>query len=1248
MAESINGDSVPESVVSEVNANGSVEQEEKPVPELTPAEQLQLQAEQEAAAAEAAAPKVNGKKSTGLDVTSDEAFPSLGGPAKAPAVRQWGAKHSGSAANLTGTGSTWTPQISSGGHQLTHELLKENKRPESELRKPAADLIREIMKKTGTQIERQNIKITGATIYIINGTPAARLQAKKLINKEFAAKGIHTVSVPAGVRPFIIGKKGAKIQELQTKTGTNIKVQAQADDQEIPDDYPINITVEGDGDGVAEAVRLIQLIVSERVIKIHRRIECPGQYYPFIAGPFQSNVERWEEMVDKVIVPEYITSGTPPPNYAPPSGPIEVHGEKNAVELVVKEIHDKIAEIERAGYTHSTAGLGQSDRNKIRLFTRNKGKLIQQVLQETGSTVITPPSNVQAERLIIFGPLDAKRKAIANVYEKMDQVRVNALELCRPFATAAIGAKPHARNVVRHTRRKPAIRAIESECNVDIEWPPSSVLNDPTGSCVVHIIAASDEALLSAKNRFIEFVGAYASYERFDYVDVDPLHHKHVRGKDTKNTEKIGAAHSVELLFPEESDDEQIVLIYEGASKDKEEMKQALEATKAQIAEVVKSQANIVTVTLDVVKELHDKIRGDRGTILNALNPSGVAVQFGEPKPRPGRVPPAEQTADTITLRGPDAHVETARKNILAFLKSTEAQQTPEIITVAFEYNKQFSGNLIGQKGANLNKLRDELGVDVKLNEGSGEIRGVQVCVDAAKKKIFQHLKELEDKATVVVKVPQQYHSVIIGSEGSTVRRLEDRYNVRINFPRAGKGEDAAESKQAADEIIIKGSKKEVEEARKEVTDLWKYEAENSHTATISVTARTIGFMFKTASKDIKQLREESTARIMIPQEDKSADPETKLEIKIKGQKDAVQHAKNVLSAIANTAENTSSRTITVDKKYHRSLIGQGGSTLKSIVVSAGGPDDRAALARMVRFPNQGSDSNEITVQGNSAVVDKIIEAIETIVEEKKNQITSIIEVAPESHRKLIGREGSTRKELESTFNVSIDIPRQKPNQANVSSEIKITGTPESVEKATEHILELVKEPEGETVEVPRYLHHSIAEGSFFKHLHSKYKVSVDHNGVPRPPKPADVKQTSTEPLPLIIDDDAAQNESWEIVENTPTEDDGTYPWVLRGTPDNIAKAKVELEKAIANAKKQSCTGFLVLPDPRKYRFVVGPGGSTVDRIRKETGCRITIPRNQAAGEAIVIHGSKESVEKAKEAVLEVVKKSGSGEGRRY
>lgn len=312
-------------------------------------------------------------------------------------------------------------------------------------------------------------------------------------------------------------------------------------------------------------------------------------------------------------------------------------------------------------------------------------------------------------------------------------------------------------------------------------------------------------------------------------------------------------------------------------------------------------------------------------------------------------------------------------------------------------------------------------------------------------------------------------------------------------------------------------------------------------------------------------------------------------------------------------------------------------------MVGAGGPDDRTALARMVRFPNQDSEGHEITVQGNADVVDKIVKSIQKIVAEKANQVSITIEVAPEKHRKLIGREGSIRKEIEATFGVTIDIPRHRPGQVS-SSDIKITGAEENIEKAKNNILERIKDDEGETMMVPRHLYHAITDGGeFVRQLYKQYKVKVNHNNEPRPPKSEDRKPKVNDDLPLITDtEDTSQKYTWEIEETLRVED-GDFPWVLVGTPEDIEKAKVDIEKAIATAEKQSCIGYLILPNPSKYRYVVGPGGSQVNKIRRDTGCRITIPRNQSNNEAITMHGSKEGLEKAKEIILGLVNQNGNG-----
>ena len=293
-------------------------------------------------------------------------------------------------------------------------------------------------------------------------------------------------------------------------------------------------------------------------------------------------------------------------------------------------------------------------------------------------------------------------------------------------------------------------------------------------------------------------------------------------------------------------------------------------------------------------------------------------------------------------------------------------------------------------------------------------------------------------------------------------------------------------------------------------------------------------------------------------------------------------------------------------------------------------------------------------MEGNQAIVEKIVAAIEAFVDQRENQVTETIEVAPEKHRLLIGHGGETRKNLENKFEVSIDIPKQSV-QGAARSLIKVAGLPDQVQKAKAHILEMVKEQEGETIQVPRGVHHIISDnGQLFRRLRNDHKVTVDHAGQQPPARSSAAPRPRVNggaSLPLITDDpDNVDNFSWEIVDqSSENAEDGEIPWVLRGSPENIAKARAALEKALAQAQQQSATGYLILPDPKTYRFVIGPGGSQINSIRKQTGCKINVPRDQAKGEAIEIVGSKDGVEQAKDIILEVVKKgasNGNGRGR--
>lgn len=314
-------------------------------------------------------------------------------------------------------------------------------------------------------------------------------------------------------------------------------------------------------------------------------------------------------------------------------------------------------------------------------------------------------------------------------------------------------------------------------------------------------------------------------------------------------------------------------------------------------------------------------------------------------------------------------------------------------------------------------------------------------------------------------------------------------------------------------------------------------------------------------------------------------------------------------------------------------------------MVNAGGSDDRRELARTVQFPKAEADGNVIKVEGKEDIVDKIIAAMQKIVSERESQATETFDVPTDKHRSLIGRGGETKKDLESKFKVSIDIPRQGSGQ----NAIKVSGLPADVEAAKTHILDLVKDQEGETVQVPKKVHHTIADnGQFFRQLRNNHQVTVDHAGHKIPAKPAQPTNVrgSGANMPLMTDEPSdEESHIWTLASGSENPIEGDIPWILRGPPDNVAKAQSILAAAIESALKNTTVGYLILPDPSTYRFVIGQGGSKVNSIRKASGCKITVPRNQGDGEAIEILGTAEGVEKAKDLVLEAVQEGMSNSG---
>ncbi|MBE3043332.1 hypothetical protein IMZ48_12330, partial [Candidatus Bathyarchaeota archaeon] len=567
-------------------------------------------------------------------------------------------------------------------------------------------------------------------------------------------------------------------------------------------------------------------------------------------------------------------------------------------------------------------------------------------------------------------------------------------------------------------------------------------------------------------------------------------------------------------------------------------------------------------------------------------------------------------TKTKVSLKGPASAVKTLAEKVEQFVAQEKEDEKERGFTLSFDFPQKFANHLIGKGGSNIRDLRDKFDVEIQVQDGKVELKGPKAKAETAKSHILSLGRSWADEATYTLKIDPKFHREIIGKEGSQVNKLQDRYKVLIFFPRSAKptpedqgdaSSDAGKPKrqqQASDEVVVRGPSKGADAARDELVSLHHYLRDNSHTVTVKIQQKQVPSLIGQGGSALEDLRLSTGAKIDIP-----ADRSTEMvEVQLKGTKDQVAAAKKVLEQKRSVFDDTVVRTIDVDRKHHKALIGPGGSNLRTLVVGAGGSDDRRELARAIQFPKQDADGNTIKVEGRSEVVDKIIEAIEAKAAEWENQVTEVIDVPTEKHRSLIGRGGDIKRQMESKLEVSIDIPRQGDGKTGV----KITGRPEKVASAKEHIETLLKGQEGETVQIPRAMHHAVSNnGQFFRKLRNDMSVTVDHAGQSTPAKPETTRATGGS-LPLISDDadEASDAHSWTIVQNVSSSEDGDIPWVLRGSAENVEKAKKAIQTALEQASKQDTTGLLTLPEARNYRFIIGQGGSKVKSIRGESGCK--------------------------------------------
>ncbi|KAI6786522.1 hypothetical protein KC358_g19155, partial [Hortaea werneckii] len=401
---------------------------------------------------------------------------------------------------------------------------------------------------------------------------------------------------------------------------------------------------------------------------------------------------------------------------------------------------------------------------------------------------------------------------------------------------------------------------------------------------------------------------------RFQPVNVDPFYHSHLRQQGAR---QIRDQYGVHVVVPEDSEDSPVLLVFEDrapspeyqlprrqpTAQDSQSFQQALQDAQRHIGNLMSSHQGIVSRDVEAPVKFHDKIRRHVDRHHQSLPQGQIPVQVAYGNQRqPGQ---RRQQAPNVNLRGPQDFVDALNQSLLAFIEQEKQDELERGFTLTFDFPQKFANHLIGRKGENINRLREEFDVDIQLQDGKCEIKGPEAKANACKRHVLDMGRKLEDETTHHLNIPMQFHKDLIGAGGAQVNRLQDRYKVRVNFPRTKQAEDDAASEagdarrpqQQANEVVVKGPSRGADACRDELLSLLQYVKDNSHTTTVSVAQNQLPSLIGAGGREMETLRLETGAQIDVPNAREAASADGRAEIKIKGSKQAVDAAKKMIEA---------------------------------------------------------------------------------------------------------------------------------------------------------------------------------------------------------------------------------------------------------------------------------------------------------------------------------------------------------------
>uniref|UniRef100_A0AAQ5YMA6 Vigilin n=1 Tax=Amphiprion ocellaris TaxID=80972 RepID=A0AAQ5YMA6_AMPOC len=871
---------------------------------------------------------------------------------------------------------------------------------------PKGNTLQEILEATGVSVEMPPLD-SGSETIILRGEPDKLGPALTQVYAKAKSVMVVEVTAPAWLHRFIIGKKGQNIGRITQQLP---RVHIEFTDGEE------RISLEGPTEEVEQAQAQIQEIIKDLLVRMdYTEVIIDQRFHRHLIGKNGANINRIKE--------QYKVSVRIPQD-SERSGLVRIEGDPKGVQLARRELIEMVQRMENERTKDLIV-----EQKFHRTIIGQKGEKIKEVRDKFPEVIINFPDPSQKSDIVqLRGPKNEVEKCAKFLQKIIADLIENSFSLSVPIF------KQFHKNIIGKGGAN--IKKIREETNTKIDLPTENSNSE------MIVITGKKSNCEAARDRILAIQRELANIKETEVTIPAKLHNSLIGSKGCLVRSIMEDCGGVHIHFPSE-----------GSGSDKVTI-------RGPVGEVEKAKKQLLQLAEEKVrkercKECTYKFLIGRGgaNIRRVRDRTGARIIFPSPD---------DTEQELITIVGKEEAVRQAQKELESLVKNLD-DVVEDSMVVDVRHHRHF----VCRRGQVLRELAEEYGgVAVSFprtgaNSQRVTLKGAKDCVEAAKKRIQEIIEDLESQVSVEVAIPQRYHRAIMGPKGCRIQHITREHEVQIKFPERDDSASAAPLEASPQEngevspeaefvprkcdiITISGRAEKCEQAKAALLALVPI------TEDVEVSYELHRYIIGQKGSGIRKMMEEYEVNIWVPQPEKQLDV-----IKVTGLVANVERAKQgLLERVKELQAEQEDRalrsfkvTMSVDPKFHPKIIGRKGAVISQI---------RKDHDVSIQFPDKGDEQQDlIVISGYERNVEEARQAIQQLVAELQEMVSQDVHLDPRTHARIIGARGKAIRKLMEEFKVDIRFPQPGSDEPD---KVTVTGLPETVDNAIDHLLNLEEE----------------------------------------------------------------------------------------------------------------------------------------------------------------------------------------------